>query len=80
VRSYVANAYVLCVIVAMQARLEEARNALADEALAYYPEVSLKKCYRRQVGVGSDHENKRETNCNNDAEIAGFEGGNHKML
>lgn len=26
---------------ALQARLEEARNALAEEALAYYPEVRL---------------------------------------
>jgi hypothetical protein len=36
----------------MQARLEEARNTLADEALAYYPEVSFKTCYRKNNFTG----------------------------
>ena len=27
----------------MQARLEEARNVLADEAMAYYPEVRMNR-------------------------------------
>lgn len=47
----------------MQARLEEARNALADEAMAYYPEVSMnRRLYKRSSDLVT-------------AETAGFEGG-----